>query len=183
MTAPTYVIIGRTRKAHGLTGELKVTIEERYLEDFLKNERIFLDIKGVKIPYFISNVRGGGEMILKLEEVDDRDAATVLQAREVLLREQDILPDHVREYEVEEEPGLQFARLAGYQIVDVTLGEVGVIDEVLDMPQQEMAFLQYNGQEVLVPLNNQLINSIDDTNRRVLMDLPDGLLDLPSSAG
>ena len=66
-----YVTIGRTRKAHSLTGELKISIEERYLEDFMKNERIFLEIKGAKVPYFIDNVRGGGEMIVKLEEVDN----------------------------------------------------------------------------------------------------------------
>jgi 16S rRNA processing protein RimM len=177
MAEPQYVTIGRTRKAHGLSGELKVFIEERYLEDFMKNERIFLEVKGVKIPYFIASVRGGGEMILKLEEVDNRDTATLLQAREVMLREQDILPDHSREYEVEEEEGLEYEHLAGYTLIDETLGEVGVIDEVLEMPQQEMAFLKYKKREVLVPLNAQFILSVDEPNRRVHMDLPDGLLD------
>ncbi len=177
MAEPQYITIGRTRKAHGLSGELKVSIEERYLEDFMKNERIFLEVKGVKIPYFIASVRGGGEMILKLEEVDNRDTATLLQAREVMLREQDILPDHAREYEVEEEEGLEYEHLAGYTLIDETLGEVGVIDEVLEMPQQEMAFLKYKNREVLVPLNAQFILSVDEPNRRVHMDLPDGLLD------
>lgn len=177
MAEPQYITIGRTRKAHGLSGELKVSIEERYLEDFMKNERIFLEVKGVKIPYFIASVRGGGEMILKLEEVDNRDTATLLQAREVMLREQDILPDHAREFEVEEEEGLEYEHLAGYTMIDETLGEVGVIDEVLEMPQQEMAFLKYKNREVLVPLNTQFILSVDEPNRRVLMDLPDGLLD------
>ena len=177
MAEPQYITIGRTRKAHGLSGELKVSIEERYLEDFMKNERIFLEVKGVKIPYFIASVRGGGEMILKLEEVDNRDTATLLQAREVMLREQDILPDHAREYEVEEEEGLEYEHLTGYTMIDETLGEVGVIDEVLEMPQQEMAFLKYKNREVLVPLNTQFILSVDEPNRRVHMDLPDGLLD------
>ena len=177
MAETQYVIIGRTRKAHSLTGELKISIEERYLEDFMKNERIFLDVKGVKIPYFIDNVRGGGEMIVKLEEVDNRDTATLLQSRDVLLRQQDILPDHAREFEVEEEVGLEYAHLAGFMLVDETQGEIGIIDEVLEMPQQEMAFLKYKDREVLVPLNDQFIKSIDQQNRRVMVDLPDGLLD------
>lgn len=177
MAEPQYVIIGRTRKAHGLTGELKLSIEERYLEDFMKNERIFLELRGLKIPYFIANVRGGGEMILKLEEVDDRDAAIALQGRDVLLREQDILPDHLREFEVEEEETLQYGHLEGYVIWDETRGEIAPIDEVLEMPQQEMAFLKYKNREVLIPLNEQFIRSIDDNAQRVMMDLPDGLLD------
>lgn len=177
MAETQYVIIGRTRKAHSLTGELKISIEERYLEDFMKNERIFLDVKGVKIPYFIDNVRGGGEMIVKLEEVDNRDTATLLQSRDVLLRQQDILPDHAREFEVEEEAGLEYGHLAGFMLVDETQGEIGIIDEVLEMPQQEMAFLKYKDREVLVPLNDQFIKSIDQQNRCVMVDLPDGLLD------
>ncbi|MBC7775307.1 MAG: 16S rRNA processing protein RimM [Phycisphaerae bacterium] len=177
MAETQYVTIGRTRKAHSLTGELKVFIEERYLEDFMKNERIFLEIKGVKIPYFIANVRGAGEMIVKLEEVDNRDTATLLQSRDVLLRQQDILPDHAREYEVEDDDALEYDHLTGFMLVDETMGEIGLIDEVLEMPQQEMAFLKYKGREVLIPLNEHFIRSIDEQNRRVLVDLPEGLLD------
>ena len=177
MAEPEYISIGRTRKAHGITGELKVSIEERYLEDFLKNERIFLDVKGVKVPYFIDSVRGGGELILKMEEVDTRDQAIALQAREIFLRKQDILPDHLREFEPEEEETLEYAHLVGYRIVDSSLGAIGMVDEVLEMPQQEMAFLQYKGREVLIPLNEQLIQRIDEQNRCVYMDLPEGLLD------
>lgn len=172
-----YVTIGRTRKAHGLAGELKVSVEEKFLEDFLKNERIFLDVRGAKIPYFIAKVRGGGEMILKLEEVDNRDAAVALQSRDILLREQDIIPDHLREFEVEEEDTLEYGFLEGFTLADKNLGEIGTVGEVLEMPQQEMAFLQYKGREVLIPLNEQLIISIDESNKRLTMDLPEGLLD------
>jgi ribosomal 30S subunit maturation factor RimM len=52
-----YIAIGRVRKAHGITGEVKVSIEDRYLEDFLKNERIFIEeMKSSRMPYFISSV-------------------------------------------------------------------------------------------------------------------------------
>ena len=173
-----YVTIGYTRKAHGIAGELKLFIEERYLEDFLKNERIFIDVKGTKIPYFVANVRGKGEMILKLEEVDNRDAAFSLQSREVQLRVQDLIPDHQRELEIEEEEMLTYGHLTGFRLLDKTLGEVGVIDEVLEMPQQEMAFLKYKNREVLIPLNEQLITSIDEKGKTVLMDLPEGLLEM-----
>ncbi len=177
MAEPNYIIIGRTRKAHGLTGELKISIEDRFVEDFMKNERIFIEVKSAKIPYFIDHVRGGGELILKLEEVDDRDAAIALQARDILLREQDILPDHLREFEPEEEEEMQYGYLEGYQLLDQTIGEIGMIKEVLEMPQQEMAFLDYQGRELLIPLNEQLILKIDEVQKQILMDLPEGLLD------
>lgn len=173
-----YVNIGYTKKLHGLQGELKLSIEGRYLEDFLKNERIFLDVKGAKVPYFVANVRGKGEMILKLEEVDSRDAAYALQSREVHLRVQDLIPDHKRELEIEEEETLEYEHLTGFQLVDKTVGVVGQIDEVLEMPQQEMAFLKYKGRDVLIPLNGKFITSIDEKSKTVFMDLPEGLLEV-----
>lgn len=171
-----YILIGHTRKAHGITGELKLHVDERYLEDFLKNERIFLDVKGTKIPYFVANVRGKGEMILHLEEVDNRDTALLLQGREVYLREKDLLLEEEREIEYVEET-LEYEHLIGFLLVDKTLGEIGAITEVLEMPQQEMAFLKYKGREVLVPLNGQLIVEVDTPGKKVVMDLPEGLLD------
>ncbi|GAB4491607.1 MAG: ribosome maturation factor RimM [Saprospiraceae bacterium] len=173
-----YVNIGYTKKTHGIAGELKLVIEDRFLEDFLKNERIFLDVKGAKVPYFVANVRGKGEMILKLEEVDSRESAFVLQSREVYLREQDLIPEHKRELEIEEEETLEYEHVAGFLLVDKTAGEIGLIEEVLEMPQQEMAFLKYKNRVVLIPLNAQFVTSIDEKGKKVFMDLPEGLLDV-----
>lgn len=173
----TFVNIGHTKRAHGLTGEIKVSIEDQYLEDFLKNERIFIAVKSSKIPYFIANIRGKGELIVQLEDVVGRDAAQVLQSREIFLREQDILHAEERELEVLDD-SLEYEGLVGFTILDITLGEIGAIDEVLDMPQQEMAFLRYKGRDVLVPLNGQMIVEVDENKRIVHMDLPEGLLDV-----
>ena len=178
MTETQYVNIGYTKKTHGIGGELKLVVEDRFLEDFLKNERIFLDVKGVKIPYFVTNVRGKGEMILKLEEVDSRESAYTLQSREVFLREQDLIPEHKREFEVEAEEILEYEHLTGFMLVDKSAGAIGHIEEVLEMPQQEMAFLKYKNREVLIPLNEQYITSIDEKEKKVFMDLPEGLLDM-----
>lgn len=170
-----YIQIGYTQKTHGLKGELKLTIEEPYLEDFLKNERLFVEVKGTKIPYFIENVRGAGAFILKLEDVDDKDAAYGLQSRPVFLREQDLIPETQRELTIDTET-LEYQYLTGYVIEDANGGIVGEIEEVLDMPQQEMAFLKYKGKDVLIPLNTHFIVRVDESAKRVVMNLPEGLL-------
>ncbi len=77
-----------------------------------------------------------------------------------------------------EEETLEYGHLEGFLLVDKTAGEVGRIDEVLDMPQQEMAFLQYRNREVLIPLNEQFITAIDERAKKVFTDLPEGLLDV-----
>ena len=57
--------IGFTNKTHGLAGELKVSVEAAYEEVFLESDRVFLDTKGAKVPFFLETARGGGELIVK----------------------------------------------------------------------------------------------------------------------
>jgi 16S rRNA processing protein RimM len=170
-----YVAIGYTQKSHGLKGELKMHIEPKYLEDFLKNERVYVDVKGIKIPYFIEQLRGTTDLIVQLEDVRDRDAAIALQSRDLYLKSTDLIPEHKRELDVVQSA---YAHLAGYTIIDAHSGTLGAIEQVLDMPQQEMAVIQYKGKEVFIPLIPQFVRQIDETRKEVLTDLPEGLLDV-----
>jgi 16S rRNA processing protein RimM len=173
----TFVQIGYTQKTHGIDGALKATIEAPYLEDFLKNERIFLDIKGTKVPYFIAEVRGNGDkLIVQFEEVDKREAAMGLQSKGIFLRPQDLIPDRERELEVP--AASAYGHVGGYAMIDKTVGAVGVIEAVLEMPQQQMASVQYQGRTVFVPLNPHFIVEIDSKSKTVTVDLPEGLLDI-----
>ncbi|MEQ1744166.1 MAG: hypothetical protein ABMA02_01985 [Saprospiraceae bacterium] len=80
-----YVQIGFTRKTHGVAGEIKIVIEEPFEDLFLDADRVFLEIKGAKVPYLIKNVRGGGDLIVLFEDVANREEALTLQARGVFL--------------------------------------------------------------------------------------------------
>ena len=46
-----FIEVGFTKKAHSLTGELKVNIEPRYLEDVLKADVVFIETKGTRLPH------------------------------------------------------------------------------------------------------------------------------------
>lgn len=175
MPEPTYIQIGHTQKTHGLNGELKVSVEPKYLEDFLKNERVFLDMKGAKVPYFIENLRGGNDPIVKFEDVDNRDAAIPLQSRKMFLREADLVPDHERELV---RPLNEYAYLQGFLAADVHTGPIGVIAEVMESAGQTLAVVRYQNREVFIPLHANMIQTIDSETREILFDLPEGLLEM-----
>ncbi len=170
-----YIEIGRTQKTHGVQGELKVFIEDKYWDDFEHNKRVFLDIRGIKMPYFIKTMRGKGAPIVHFEDVPNRVVAMLLQHKNILLREQDLLPNVDRS---EFDDDLEYGFLEGFHMIDTLAGDIGVIEEVLDMPQQEMALIMYQGREVLIPLNEHFIKAIDETGKTVQVDLPEGLLGL-----
>lgn len=171
-----FVEIGFTKKTHGIGGELKVGIEPNFVEDFLKAETVFLEVRGKKVPYFIAAVRGAGaEPIVKFEDVDTREAAQLISSKPLFLRESDILDDSEREIP-QEDSGYVFCK--GYTMVDATLGEVGKITSVEQMPAQEMATVETANGPAFVPLIEAFIQKIDKRAKRVFVDLPEGLLEL-----
>jgi 16S rRNA processing protein RimM len=170
----TLIKIGATQNPHALKGELKVFIEEEYEDDFLNIDTVFLTLAGRNVPYFIESIRGGNAMIVKFEDVDSIEAATKIAKKALHIRMADMIPEEER---VVEEVS-SFDYLQGYMMVDKTIGQLAVIEEVIEMPQQEMAVIQYLGQEKLVPLNDRFILSVDDKTKILTVDLPEGLLDL-----
>lgn len=169
-----FVNIGRAGKAHGIKGEIKAVVEDAYWEDFLNAEIVFIELRGQHLPYFIEDVRAGNAVLLKLEEVNSREDAQMLNGKLLYLQAEDILADDDRTIVIA--PG--YERYTGYTIHDSESGLVGKIAEVVEMPQQMMAFVNYQGREILIPLNEQFILKADDEQQLLLMDLPNGLLDL-----
>ncbi|MEM1320435.1 MAG: ribosome maturation factor RimM [Bacteroidota bacterium] len=173
MTA--YITIGKTGKTHGVQGELKVHIEEEYLEDFARAEVLYLSINGKPIPYFVEGLRSAAIPLVRLDEVETKEAAQRLVGKDILLPEEQLLKEEEREWEVET---LEFEFLSGYRLFEVERGEIGTIEEVVEFPQQEMAVVNYEGRELFIPLNEQLIEQIDEGKRTIHLRLPEGLLDL-----
>lgn len=168
-----YTQIGTTKKSHGVHGELKVEIEEAYEDVFLEADRVFLELRGTMQPFFIESIRGQADLIVQFDDVHTPEAARLLQIRGIFLPTEEV--PQILESEPE---GPEYSRVAGYLIVDTQLGEIGTIRDVLEMPQQELAAVDYRGREILVPLNPQFVQRVDDTAKRVLVNLPEGLLAL-----
>lgn len=167
--------IGFTKKTHGLKGELKAQVEPHFLEDFLKAKTVFLEIRGKHVPYFVENIRPGNDLIVKFEEVDKPEQAQAIGSKEIFLREKDILLDEEREIPIDDS-GYGFCK--GFALIDQTAGEIGKILTINELPQGEMAVLEYKGREILIPLIPQFVHKVDKRDKKVFVNLPDGLLSL-----
>ena len=167
--------IGFTRKTHGIAGEISLKVEEHFIEDLLQTEVVFLGIQGKPIPYFVEGIRFTDKLLLKLEEIDSKELAQELVSKEIFLRTEDMLPEEQRQIMTD---SLQYADLLDYTIIDDVAGKIGTIEAIEEFPQQEMAALTYEGREILIPLNEQLILQIDAKAKEVHMQLPTGLLQL-----
>ncbi|NJK84168.1 MAG: 16S rRNA processing protein RimM [Saprospiraceae bacterium] len=167
-----FIEIGKIIKPHGVKGELKVSVEEAYWEDFNNTKAVFINTLGQKLPYFVKQIQDANNAtILKLEDVNTKEMALTLSSMPMFMREEDITVEV-------EDFALAYAFLANYTIIDKTLGEIGKVEEIIELPQQEMAVVSYKNKEVLIPLNQYLIVEINEQAARLIMDLPAGLLEL-----
>ena len=168
-----YVLVGRTRKTQGVKGNIKLEIKEQFVEDVLNTEIAFLKVQGKLLPYFIEKFDFTNALTVKFEDIDSPEAAIPITSKEYYLREQDI--SQVSEYQ---EGELEFGKLIGFEIFDQRGIKIGPIQDIQEFPQQEIAIVNYHSKDLYIPLNEQLILSVDLEKQAVHMDLPDGLLEL-----
>jgi 16S rRNA processing protein RimM len=170
-----YILVGKTRKTHGIKGGLGLEVEERFIEDVLNVDVAFLKVQGKLLPYFIEEFEYTNKLVVKFEDVNTPEEALAITSKEFYIRENDI---QEKESVAFRDGNLVFGKLVGFTIQDERLGYVGEILEVLEFPQQEMASINYKEKEVFIPLNDELIVSISKADKTVLMNLPEGLLEL-----
>ncbi len=170
-----YIKIGFTKKTVGTKGELKITIDPKYLEDISKTNVVFLKL-GNYIPFFIEKVKLSNSSTILFEDVTSETEAAPFSSKEIYLRDSDILKEEERT-KAEEDP-LEFGYLNGFVIHDIREGKIGQITEIQQFPQQEMAIVNFKENDIMIPLNDNFIVNVDGEKKIVKMDLPEGLLGL-----
>lgn len=169
-----YLNIGTTQKTHGTIGEIKVKIEDTYFEDFIKASVIFLDIKGKKVPYFLEAIRGNDPLIVKFEEVDNKETAKQIVNKVLFLRKTDVQNPIKTDKSALE----QYEAFIGFEMIELEQGRIGPIKEIVEMPQQILAIVTYQGKEIYIPLNEQFVKEIKQDEKIIKVELPEGLLEL-----
>ncbi|PJJ83465.1 ribosome maturation factor RimM [Mucilaginibacter auburnensis] len=163
--------IGSVLKTKGLKGEMQLYIDFDGLEA-IKFNALFIEIGGKLAPYFVQSIKYNqkNSAYLYLEDVDTVEKASLLVKKDIYL------PNKLKPKKKKEEFTLK--DLKGFIAIDETEGELGEITDILEYPQQILAAVNYEGKEVLFPLNGTFIKGIDVEGGEVYLDLPEGLLDI-----
>jgi 16S rRNA processing protein RimM len=164
--------LGHITRTHGLNGEVIFFLDVDFLEDYADLASVFLEIKGDLLPYFIQkiNIQRDNKAIVKLEDVDTIDQAKMLINCPIYL------PDD--ELDELEEGQFYYHEIVGYHVQDSKLGQLGTVTSVYTMTTQDLIAMQYQGQEVLIPVNDDIVTGIDRDNKWLLTNLPEGLVDV-----
>ena len=169
--------IGTIQKLHGLKGELNVSVSNAIFDEVKKCPYLVCQMDGIFVPFFIDSYRWKGETIilLQFEDIDTPEKANEFCGKTLYFDRRCFTSKEEKDYdtEAEEDKGL-----IGYQVIDVTLGDLGEITDINDLTANILFIVDHNGEELLIPAAEDLIQNIDDEQKTILMDLPAGLVNL-----
>ena len=161
--------IGECIKQHGVKGELVVRLKRGiYLED-IDAEFMHFDIDGGLVPFKIRSVRSKNDTDILVSFYDTERESTVLRMinSDVYVENEDIDADA----EVDD-----LTMFTGWLARDVKSGELGRVTDVIEITNNPLFVIDHEGDELLVPANDDLIEQIDDENKVLVFDLPEGLI-------
>jgi 16S rRNA processing protein RimM len=164
--------VGRTVKTHGIKGELSVSFDKvPFDEDDIKF--FVFDVDGIFVPFFIEDYRFKTDFtaIYKFEGIDSEEQARELNNKTIYIHN-DFLINLV-----DDEP-MDIYSFIGFSITDNSLGDLGKITEIDDSTQNVLFIVNNKKDELLVPASDYLITDIDEENKIIYMDLPEGLVNM-----
>lgn len=172
ITASQLTSIGQLHKPHGIKGEIAATLDDGIDPDALRC--IVLDIDGIYVPFFIGSLRAKGSgLLLKLDGIDDENAAAELANHEIFG-----LTDEVGDGD--EPDGMYLSDLTGWNFVaDGSDMPGAVIADIDDSTDNILIVVDTaDGRRVLVPYVEDWITELDPDTRTLHMSVPDGIIDL-----
>jgi len=154
--------VAKVLKSNGTDGGVLMSFRDIAPEDLTLTEPVFIRFDGLPVPFFIESLspKGTGKAIVHLTDVNCLRDAEELVGRDVF-----------SEGFEEEEDKTDLTALVGW-----TVEGVGVISGFLDIPSNPCLEVRTEKGDVLIPLHQDFIVSMDRRRKNIVMDLPDGLL-------
>jgi 16S rRNA processing protein RimM len=176
MTKEECYYLGHVSKTFSFKGEIVVHLDTNNPEQYINLESVFVDINDKLIPFFISKIlidRKGSYARLKLEDIDNEESAKRLLKKEIYLPLSQ-KPDS----ESTDEDEVLFEDLVGFSVVDLELGSIGKVIEVIDHELNPLIKIEGPRGIALIPFNEHFIVSADKESNTLEVEIPEDLLDL-----
>ena len=170
-TMEQYFSIGQIAGTFGLNGEVVLKHNLGKKTSLKGLEVLFIEeAKDKFLPYFITatKIKNDEEVFITIDGITTKEAAKKISPKKVWLREDDFHKHAGKTAPIS---------LIGYLMIDGKK-ELGNVLEVIEQPLQILCRLEIEGKEVLIPLHEETIRTINHKKKQVTVELPVGLLEV-----
>lgn len=162
--------LGAVIKTHGLHGEVSILLDVDFPEDYKDLESVFLLQSGKLVPFFIDTIHiNKSKALVKFEDINSIEDASELVKNELYLPIS-LLPE------------LPEGKYYYHDLTDCEVFEedqlIGIAREVIDLNSNQLLSVDTQGKEVLIPMMDEIMISVDTDAKKIHVKLPEGLLDL-----
>ncbi len=167
-----YFHLGKIAKLHGYKGEVSLFLDVTNPADYNQLKRVFVDVDGVLIPFFIDQLKpkNKGFVAVKFQDINEEIAAKKLLKKSIYLPE-----DELAELS---DTSFYDHEISGFKVYDQIKGFIGIVDTVIDLTSNPLLRIEFNTNEILVPIFDGLIKNVDRDKKELHIQAPDGLIDL-----
>jgi 16S rRNA processing protein RimM len=166
--------IGYVVKTHGLKGEVTISLNGYSAEDLKSIQEVyplFIEINNRLIPHFIQSVSDKGtKAFVKFEDVNSVEEASMLAKRPLYLQKAARPKSQRGEFYDDE--------VVNFGVTDENLGQLGNIVEVTQAGPNRLLVVDYQGRELMIPVNSPFIRRINKSKKEITVNLPEGFLDI-----
>jgi len=164
--------LGKIVSKFSFKGEVLVKLDTDNPEIYQEMESVFVDYNNNLVPFFIEKARLHKSSLLrvKFEDVDTEEDADDLIKTSLYLP-LDLLPEL-------EDDQFYYHEIIGFEVIDEAKGNIGTVKNINDNTVQALFEIEFNGKEILIPINDEFIDKLDKENKKLHLKTPEGLIDL-----
>ena len=164
--------VGTIVGKYSVKGELLVKTDSDNPEDYTNLESIFVELSTGLVPFFIHKCQLHKSSLLRIdfEEVNNEKEADALIKKNLYLPLNLLPPLEGNKF--------YYHEIIGFKLVEKGI-EIGAISHVIEQGLQALFEVEAtNGKMHLIPIHDDFLVKVDRNNKTIVVQLPEGLLDL-----
>ena len=166
--------IGFLSKLHGFSGEFNLVSDNPLDEDIENWESVLLEIDGLLIPFFIDSFEPVSDFSARIgfEDIDSSEAAKEFIGCKIYQLEENMNSGS------EDLPETFDDDVTDFKVIDYKAGFIGTVDSILQYSTNVLLRIINGDREILVPVSDEIIISVDFDKKTINIESPEGLLEL-----
>lgn len=157
-----YFFIAEVLRPHGIKGEVKLKVYSDDIENLMQTKTLYYKQGGAYLPIAIENCKlHQGEVIMQLQNVQDRNKAETWRNKELYIARADASPLAEGEFYISD--------IIGFAVTDNTGKELGILQEVLSQYATNVYVVKCKQGSMLFPAIDKVFEKVDLQNAQIIL--------------
>jgi 16S rRNA processing protein RimM len=164
--------LGKIVSKYSFKGEVLIKLDTDEPELYDNLESVLISLGNSLVPFFIekSQLHRSNLLRVRFEEVKDESDADRVLGSEIYLP-LELLPKLSGKK-------FYYHEVIGFTLIDKNYGNIGTLVSVNDAASQALFVAEKEGKQLLIPINDDIITSIDREEKTIFVETPEGLVSL-----